>query len=62
MPNPGPLHPEPLPLWQSTADPDLHRRHSETVLAQSLGGSLGPGAHKVCLLCPSISGGEGVWF
>ena len=38
MPNPGLLHPEPLPLRQSTADPDLHRRHSETVLAQSLWG------------------------
>ena len=30
------LHPEPLPLRQSTADPYLHRRHSNTVLAQSL--------------------------
>ena len=30
------LHPEPLPLWQSTADPYLHRRHSNTVLSQSL--------------------------
>ena len=32
------LHPEPLPLWQFTADPYLHRRHSNTVLSQSLWG------------------------
>ena len=37
MPYPGLLHPEPLPLWQ-TADLSLHRRHSHTVLAQSLWG------------------------
>ena len=34
MPYPGLLHPE--PLWQATADPYLHSRHSDTVLAQSL--------------------------
>ena len=28
--------PKPLPLWQSTADPYLCRRHSNTVLSQSL--------------------------
>ena len=28
--------PEPLTLWQATADPYLHRRCSNTVLAQSL--------------------------
>ena len=33
---PGLLHPE--PLQQATADPYLLRRHSDTVLAQSLGG------------------------
>ena len=38
MPYPGLLHPEPLPLWQATADSYLHRRHSNTVLAQSLWG------------------------
>ena len=38
MPYPSLLHPEPLPLWQSTADPYLHRRHSNTVLSQSLWG------------------------
>ena len=35
MPYPGLLHPE--PLQQATADPHLHRRHSDTVLAQSCG-------------------------
>ena len=33
MPYPGLLHPE--PLRQATADPYLHRGHSDTVLAQS---------------------------
>ena len=36
MPYPGLLHPEPLALQQATADPYLCRRHSNTVLAQSL--------------------------
>ena len=36
MPYPGLLHPEPLPLHQATTEPCLHRRHSNTVLAQSL--------------------------
>ena len=38
MPYPGLLHPEPLPLQQSTADPHPCRRHSNTVLSQSLWG------------------------
>ena len=42
MPYPGLLHPEPLPLRQATADiwadPYLCRRHSNTVLSQSLWG------------------------
>ena len=38
MPYPGLLHPEPLPLRQSTADLYLHRRHTNTVLSQSLWG------------------------
>ena len=38
MPYPCLLHPEPLALQQSTADCYLHRRHSNTVLAQSLWG------------------------
>ena len=37
-PGPSLLQPEPLPLWQCTADPYLHRRHSKTVLSQSLWG------------------------
>ena len=36
MPYPSLLHPEPLHLRQSTADPYLHRRHSSTVLSQFL--------------------------
>ena len=43
MPYPGLLHPEHLPLQQSTADPYLHKRHSNTVLAQALG----PGEHSL---------------
>ena len=35
---PSLLHPEPLPLQQSTADPYLHRRCLNTVLSQSLWG------------------------
>ena len=31
MSYPSLQHPGPLPLQQSTADPDLHRRHSNTV-------------------------------
>ena len=38
MAHPGLLHPELLPLRQATADPDLCRRHSNTLLAQSLWG------------------------
>ena len=38
QPYPSLQHPEPLPLWQSTTDPYLHRRHSDTVLSQSLWG------------------------
>ena len=61
MPYSGLLHPEPLPLQQSTADPYLLRRHSNTVLSQSLQ-SLGPGVDKVCVSPLSISGGYGVGF
>ena len=38
MPYPSLLHPGPLPLRQPTADRYLHRRHSNTVLSQSLWG------------------------
>ena len=59
MPYPSLLHPESLSQWQSTADPYLHSRLSNTVLSQSVA-SLGPGAHKVCLSLLSVSGGYGV--
>ena len=38
MPYPDLLHPEPMPLWQSTVDLYLFKRHSNTVLSQSLWG------------------------
>ena len=40
------LHPEPLPLWQATADQYLHRRLKQRSRSVSLG-SLGLGVHKV---------------
>ena len=61
MPYPGLLHPEPLPLQQVTAEPYLHKRHSNTVLATSVG-SLGPSAHRVCLSPLSVSGWYGIGF
>ena len=57
MPYPGLLQPERLSLWQATADPHLHRRHSDT---QGRSGSIcvgSPGVHKV-LLEPS----ECLWW
>jgi hypothetical protein len=36
MPYPGLLHPEPLNLQQSIPGPYLHRKHSNTVLSQSI--------------------------
>ena len=55
------LHPEALPLQQSTADPYFHRRHSDTVLFQSLWVSGSWGAQG--LLEPSDVTGDGskVW-
>ena len=53
MPYPGLLHPEPLPLWQATADPYLHRRYSNSFGSVSVG-SLSPGAHQF-LFVPSKS-------
>ena len=41
-------------------NPYIPRRRSNTVLSQSLWGSLSPGVHKVCLNPLSISGGNGV--
>ena len=59
MPYPGLLHPE--PLRQATADPYLHRRHSQhskAGLAQSLSILL---VHtRFCLSSPGISGQYGV--
>ena len=57
---PGLLHPEPLPLWQSTADPYLHRRCSDTVLSLSLWGPWVLVVHKVCLSPLRSLGGKGV--
>ena len=42
----GLLHPEPLSLWQATADQYLHRRLKQRSRSVSLG-SLGLGVHKV---------------
>ena len=53
------LHPEPLPLQQTIADPDLHRR--QTLKGRSGSVSVeSAGARKVLLSPPSVSGGYGV--
>ena len=52
----GLLHPEPLSLWQATADWYLHRRLKHRSGSVSVG-SLGPGAQKV-LFEPS----EHLWW
>ena len=49
----------PIPLWQATADPYLHRRYSNSFGSVSVG-SLSPGAQKVCLSPLSVSGSYGV--
>ena len=54
---PRSLHPEPLLLQQSAADPDLRGRCSHMFCLSLSVGSLGPGAHKVCLSLLSFSGG-----
>ena len=59
-PYPGLLHPEPLPLHQSTADPSLYRRYSKHSSVSVSVGYLGPGEHKVCLNPLSIFGGNRV--
>ena len=49
MPYPSLIHPEPLPLWQSAADPYLQQetlKHSSVSVSV---GSLSPGVHNVCL-------------
>ena len=53
MPCPGLLHPEPLPLQESTADPDLRKRHSHTALSQSLWG--------LWVLVPLFERSEHLW-
>ena len=55
MPYPGLLHLECLPLQQATAEPYLHRRHSATVLAQSLWFG-----HAFCALYRLSSSGDQV--
>ena len=59
QPYPCLVHPEPVPLWKSTAEPYLHRKHSNSSVSVSVE-SLGPGAHRVCLSPLSSSGGNGV--
>ena len=56
MPHRGLLHPEPLPLWQATADPYLRRRHSNTQrqVWLSLSGVSVLVRTKFCLSPPSI--------
>ena len=61
MPYPSLLLPVPLPLWQATADPYLHRRCSNTVLSQSLWGPWFL-VHTKFVWALSVSSGIGVWF
>ena len=58
MPHPNLLHPGPLPLRQSTADP-YPTGEAQTQFCLSLLGSLGPGTHKVCWSPLRVSGGNG---
>ena len=55
MPYPGLLHPEPLPLQQSTLDLYLCRKHSNSSVSVSVV-FLGPSVHQLCL-----SPLSGVW-
>ena len=57
MSDPGLLHPEPLPLWQVTADPYLCRKHSNTQRQVWLSLSGSPSVQKV-LFAPS----EHLWW
>ena len=61
IPHRGLLHPESLPLWQATADPCLHRRHSNTVLTQFLWSLLVCCEGFVWALCAFLMGMR-VWF
>ena len=58
MPYPGLMHPEPLPLQQSTADLTSTGDTKHNSVSVSVG-SLGPGLHEVCLSPLSISGSYG---
>ena len=60
MPYPCLLHPETLPLQQSTAHWYFHRKYPTHSSGSVSVGSLGPSVHKVCSSHLSISGGEGV--
>ena len=61
MPPPALLHPEPLPLWQATADPYIRRRHSNTQRQVWLGlcGVSGGWRTRFCLSPPRVSGRYG---
>ena len=59
MPYPGLLHPELLPLQQSTDDPYLQETLKPSSVSAAMG-FLGPSAHKVCVSLPIISGQYGV--
>ena len=60
--DPDLLQPEPLPLWQATADLGLQEtlKHSKAGLAQSLWGIQVLVHTSFCLSPPSISGRYGV--
>ena len=58
---PGLLHPEPLPLQQSTAHLPLQETLKHSSVSVSVG-SLGLGVHEICLIPLSISGGMGFDF
>ena len=48
----------PLVICTSAGDTQTLKGRSGSVSVRSLG----PGAHKICLSPPSVSGGYGVWF
>ena len=57
--DPGLLQPEPLSLWQATADQCLHKRHPKAGLSQSLWGLWVLVRTRFCLSPLSISAGLG---
>ena len=58
---PGLLHPEPLTLWQATADLYLSTGDTHTLNGRSGSVSVeSPGEHRFCLSRPNVSGGYGV--